>query len=299
MVSFTNSKVLTLPANSSYVGTWDQPTNANWQIVDAALGQVAVINLNNSPVTLNAAQFGCAGIVLRSTLTGNVPITFPTTFTGMYVIKNECTGSSAFIVTLLTTFPGANVISAPPGMAIDVFNEGASLFYRSLGPIGSYLDFAGSSLPAWVSACSVPPYLHCDGTTFSSATFPILADILGGTALPDTRGRSRFNVNSGTGRISTAVSGINGDTKFAAGGDQWSQTHNHPITITDPGHVHTQIGTNTLSGAGLGAGAASGATTNTGSATTGITAVSANFASGNSQNMPPAYIGGITLIRAG
>jgi hypothetical protein len=42
-------------------------------------------------------------------------------------------------------------------------------------------------------------------------------------------------------------------------------------TLNDPGHHHSQVGINNQSGVGPGSGAASGATTNTGDSTTGIT----------------------------
>lgn len=157
MVTYTNAKNIELVANSSYVGTWDQPTNSNWSIVDAALGQNTNITLNNSPVTLSAAQYQCYQITFSSTLTGNVAITFPSTFTGPYSILNNCTGSSAFVVTLRTTVSGGQVIGCPFGEVFDVFNDGTNLKFRNFGRVGSFVDYIGSSVPAWNTACSVPP----------------------------------------------------------------------------------------------------------------------------------------------
>jgi hypothetical protein len=86
---------------------------------------------------------------------------------------------------------GAGVVALPhqqSGQIVDVLNDGSNLRFKNLGgPIGSYWDYAGSSNPAWNSGCTVPPYLNCDGSTFSAATYPSLAVILGSTTLPDEK----------------------------------------------------------------------------------------------------------------
>lgn len=307
MVAFTTSKQLFQVANSSYVGTWDQPTNSNWGVVDAALGQVVTIPLNNSPVILASNQYQCYQITLNSTLTGNVAITFPTSFYGPYAIYNACTGSSAFVITLQTT-AGGEVISPPPGEAIEVLNDGVNLRYRNLGRVGSYWDYAGSSVPAWVTSCTVPPYLNCDGSAFSSITYPFLATILGGTTLPDSKGRVRAALNQGSARLVSTGGGVDGNTNLAGGGTQTTtlSSQNLPNTtfpVTDPTHAHaiSALSANLAPGGG---GANIDATYNAGHiqyatslAATGITVASG----GSGAAVPitqPTYIGGLTLIRA-
>jgi len=301
--TFTPNIQLNEPARGDDVGTWDTPVNSNSTLLDLVVGGIATVSLNNSPVVLNAAQFQARQITFNSTLTGSVAITFPTSFTKSYTIRHLCTGSSAFVITLETTAAGGQVICCPPGEAVDVVNDGTNLYFSNLGRIGGYWDYAGSSVPAWVSGCTVAPYLNCDGTTFSSATYPVLAAIFGGTTLPDSRGRSRFALNQGQSRItSTAAggSGVDGTTLFAAGGDQLAQAHSH--TITDPGHLHTSdFQALNLFDAGSGGNTGTGGSkfeiVNTLPAVTGITVNSA--LSGAGQNMPPAYVGGLTLVRAG
>src|SRR6185436_545456 len=169
------------------------------------------------------------------------------------------------------------------------------------------------SVPRWVSGCSIPPYLNCDGTAFSSAAFPALADILGGTTLPDARGRYRATLNQGQSRITTGTSlgGIDGNTLLASGGAQvttLSSDNLPPVPITDPGHKHTitsSNGLNSPSAAGqaplsnVNVGSTGTATTALGVtnwSTTGITAGSTSPA--NFSRLPPSYIGGITMIRS-
>lgn len=304
MVStFTPNIQLEEPARGDYVGTWDTPVNNNMTLADLTIGGFTTITLNNSPVVLSAAQFQCKTIVFSSTLTGSVTITFPTSFKKSYEIYNLCTGSSAFVVTLTTTAV-AQAICAPPGEIVEVINFGTNINFKNLGRVGEYWDYAGSSVPAWVSGCTVPPYLNCDGTAFSSATYPTLATILGGTTLPDSKGRARFALDQSAGRLSSAVSGFSPNTVGAGGGAQAttiSSVNVPPVPITDPGHKHTYA---TNSPFATTAGSAGSINTlgasilnDTSTVTTGITAGSTSPAAFSV--LPPAYIGGIVMIRAG
>lgn len=306
MSTFTATKQLEQVARGADVGTWDTPTNSNWGIVDAALAQITSISLNNTPVILNAAQFQCAQIALNSTLTGNVSITFPTSFTGPYIVQNNCTGSSAFVITLQTTAAGGQIVGCPFGELFDVFNDGTSIKFRNLGRIGVYEDWMCSSLPAWVSACSVPPYLNCLGGSFSSAIYPTLATLLGGTTLPDSRSKPRITLAQGSTVLSSANSGITLNTLGATGGLESATlaVTNLPNTnfpVTDPGHTHSvpsgggSFGV-TLGGGGNAAAAGSGQTTGL-----SVTNISVNSGGSNTpfSVVQPSYVGGITVVRAG
>lgn len=294
--TFTPNINLEEPARGDQVGVWDAPENANWTLTDLVVGGLATISLNNANVVLNAAQFQCSQITFNSTLTGSVTITFASSFKKPYTILNQCSGSSAFVITLATTAAGGQAICCPPGQPFDVINDGTNLKFKNFGPhIGGYWDYAGSSVPAWVSGCSVPPYLNCDGTAFSSATYPTLTVIMGGTTLPDSKGRTRAALNQGTGRLSSAVAGFNGDTLLAGGGSQSMQAHTHGIT--DPGHFHTAQNAFANNGQpGAGVSVFTGGSANTSTEFTNITVNSAG--AGGSQNVQPTYVGGLTFIRA-
>lgn len=305
MVStFTPNIQLEEPARGDDVGTWDTPVNGNMTLVDLVAGGIATITLNNSPVVLSAAQFKCRQITFVSTLTGNVLITFPTSFTKDYEIQNLCTGSSAFNISLISN---GLQIGAPPGEIVDVVNDGTNMKYKNLGRIGSYMDYAGASVPAWIANCGVPPYLNCDGASFSSATYPALTVVLGGTTLPDRRGTFGAPLNQGTGRITSGSGGVDGNTRFTVGGGQtvvlvpanlpaYTPTGTVAVTQTpsNPNSVLLNIG-----GPNLGGGAVVAAA----GATLGITATFTGAAQGGvSQpisNMPPTTITGIVMIRAG
>jgi len=328
MVStFTTARNLEKPAAGDQVGTWGTATvNPNMDVIDAALGQTATISGAAGNVVLASNQYRCAAITFNSTLVGSISVTFPTSITGSYTIHNVCTGSSAFIITLQTTAAGGEAIACKPGEPFDIWNDGTNIRFRNLGHVGSYWDYAGSSVPNWVSGCSKPPYLNCDGTVFSSATYPQLAVIMAGTTLPDLRGRVRAYLNQGTSRLTSSLGGVDGNTLLAAGGAQTTtlssqQLPSTALALTDPGHYHRLLGDTQTDANARGllqvgpipTSIAGNATTtavsySSGSAAsgnqwveTGTTNVTATFGSTTPAaftNLPPTAIGGLTLIRA-
>ncbi len=301
-MGFTTNKVLEQVARGADVGTWDTPTNANWGVVDNSFGGVSPIALVATDVTLSPAQYQCVFLTLTGALAANVAIIFPAVGS-FYTVQNLTTNTSAFQVTLRTTVAGAQAIGAPWGEPVDIFTDGSNTKYRNLGRVGEYWDYAGSSVPAWVGACTVPPYLNCDGTTFSSATYPVLSVILGSSILPDSRGRARLSLNQGTARLNSTTS-IDGNTRFTGGGSEQYQQHNHTLTVTDPGHSHTTYGLrsdNIQAGGDFNVVAQllNGAlNTTTSTNTTGITVASSAAGTGTTGNVQPSYIGGITMIRS-
>lgn len=298
----TSNRSYAVPTRGSDVGVWDTPLNTNFGLLDNNLGGVATIALSNQPVTLTPAQYQCGTIRLTGALTANVTITFPSV-QGWWLIDNQTTGA---FVALLTCGSGNN-IATEPGVATDIFTDGTNVGFRDLGKIGGYWDYAGASVPLWVSACTIPPFLNCNGGTFSAQTYPYLASILGRTTLPDLRGVMRATLNQGTSRI-TSASGIDGDTRFSVGGSQLMQNHNHSGSGTtgteNQSHSHNYSAPSINSSTGGGpfgiVGSGSGATTDTEnqSHNHSFSFTTSTSGGGGSQNMPPTTIGGITMIRA-
>jgi hypothetical protein len=298
------------PLRGSDVGTWDLPVNANAGALDTLAGTVAAIALTNAPVTLTTPpnsgaawsgpyQSQCAILRFTGALSASVTVTLPRA--GFWMVENLCTVTATNNVILASASPG-NVICAPPGEITYIFCDGTNVKYVNLGRIGEYLDLGASAVPIWITGCTVPPYLNCDGTTFSSGTYPVLSGMLGGTTLPDLRGRTRAALNQGTNRITTAGSAINGNVLLSAGGDQALQQHSHANTLSDSGHTHAS-NANPVGGTGaVGGWSLTGAQVipqNVVASVTGITISNVNTGSGAGQNMPPTTIAGLTLIRAG
>lgn len=303
--TFTPNIDLEEPARGDQVGVWDTPVNSNMTVIDLIAGGRAVISGAAGSVVLAAAQFQANTITFNSTLLASITVTFPTSFKKPYQIQNACTGSSAFTITLLTTTAGATAVCAPPGQIVTVSSpDGFNMNYVDLPFVGSYWDYAGSSVPNWVSGCTIPPYLACTGGTFSATLYPTLAVILGSTTLPDARGRARFALDGGAGRLTVGNAGFNPNIVATGGGDERTGSHTH--VATDSGHTHT--GTVAIQGVSIanlslarqggndGTGFNEALTINAGFAN--IT-VSPQSSGGLASNIPPAYIGGITMIRAG
>lgn len=311
----TVSKQFIVPLTGDLVGSWGTSAlNLNFVALDGILGGFAAIALSSATtialsvatgsITPSAGPTQSQNALLRfsGTLTGTATIQF--TMPGFYIIENKCT-VGAFSVNLAPSAGTGNSIGAPPGQKVYVFYDGTSMDYVDMPAVGSALDLHGlTALPAWMQACTVLPYLIKDGTIYTSSIYPALGAQLGSTfggngittfAVPDERSRIRLPVDTGTtGRVTAAVSGINGTTMGAAGGSQFMQQHNHGIT--DPGHVHPfpiSQGANAVGGSDVHS--ASTTPQNTSNATTNITIN--NTGTGTSQNMPPVIVSFLPLIK--
>ncbi len=305
---------LATPANGSFVGSWDVPMNANTTTIDAVAGSITTKSLSNANVTLSVTEAQVAILRFTGTLTGNCIITLPAVIKS-WICENLTTG--AFVVKI--SGGSGNVVALRPG-SCQVYWDGTNVKFISLGSIGDYWDSSEADTPLWVSSCTVPPALKCDGTTFSAVTYPVLNAHLGGNTLPDFQGRVAAYLDGGTGRITTAGSGIDGATRFASGGSQnitldttMMPAHSH----SSPAHGHFIANTDNVNGTALSAAnqvavvnnnfGNANAVTLGGSATaatlgqTSQTAVTIGSTGdgGSHNNMPPAVISGVRMIWAG
>jgi microcystin-dependent protein len=106
-------------------------------------------------------------------------------------------------------------------------------------PTGAILPYGGTSAPT--------SYLLCDGTAVDRSTYAALFSVLG-TAYGAGDGSTTFNLPDLQQRfpLGKAASGT-GNTLGSAGGaidhtHAYTQVlnHTHTVTVTDPGHTHTQ-----------------------------------------------------------
>lgn len=315
----TVNTLLSIPLRGSNVGTWDTPVNSDFVAVDGFLGGVQTISVAGTNITLTApagtvtpsggpTQAQNAVLKVDGLLTANVQITLP--LPGYMIIDN--TASNNFVVTFRAVGSG-EIIAVEGGSVQHIYNDGTNVRFVNLPPVGTYLDVCDATVPAWITACTKPPYLNCDGSTFNATTYKYLNAKLGGNTLPDIRGGSRATLNQGTGRITTAGSGIDGNTRFSRGGAQSVTLSTAQIPIITPtGTITVALNgtsnlTNILSSNGV------IDTANTGVSTTPIYRASnlisidttasyftgTPFGGGQSHtNMGPTTISGLTLIRA-
>lgn len=171
-------------------------------------------------------------------------------------------------------------------------------------PPGVVVPFAGSSSPnGW---------LLCAGQNVSRTTYARLFTAIGTThgvgdgsstfGLPSLNGRvvvGKDNMNStDANRVTTAGSGVDGDTLGATGGAESvvlaeANLPSHTHTVTDPGHLHTFSDVRTTGGGvGITGGSGVSVTTqssSTDSATTGISLGSTGSGTAHN-NMPPSIV---------
>lgn len=305
----TTNIVLAVPTRGSDVGTWDVPLNGDMTIIDACFGSVTTVALSNvTPVALSASQAQANVLRFTGTLTANVVVTIPSIIKG-WIVENLCT--VGIFGVFVQNASGGQQIGIPPGESIDVYSDGTNMKYRNFGRIGSYLDIGAPSTPSWIVSSTIPPYLNCDGSTFSAVTYPQLAALLGTTTLPDLRGRQRITLNQGTGRVTTANGGVDGNTRFASGGNPSlaiSQPELPAIAPTFSGNPVTlqfAAGAGVLISSGFTASIGGGASALLGVVGTPSlppytpTGTISTLGSGTPHiNMDPTCVGGITLIRA-
>lgn len=338
----TVNKALNTPNTGDLPGAWGTAAvNANMTVIDGLFGGVQSVSLTNANVSLSIStgvigtgsitpgagpvQSDNAVIKFIGTLTGNCDITFPAP--GFWIVENNCTVGS-FYVRARAAGTG-NLIGIPPGEPCHIYNDGTDAKFVDMGRVGEFLDLCVSTTPAWMSACTVLPYLPCVGTaTYSFTTYPALAAMLGSTfggngittfGVPDLGGRVRIPIDNGT-RITFPNSGMTGTLLGAAGGNEIMQAHTHVASVTDPGHAHLQFKSGTFNSntevtatqtpfasatnpadANLGyrsVGAVAAADVGVGQTkTTGITVSNATTGSGASGNVQPSLVFGRTFIK--
>lgn len=149
-------------------------------------------------------------LVFTGVLTGNVTIELP--LPGTMVVYNLTTGN--FTLSFVA-FNAGQVVAVEQGSIQRIVNNGTDVKFIGLPQVGSYLDICDATVPSWITSCTIPPYLNCDGSTFSAVTYPYLNAKLGGNTLPDLRGVTRYTLNQGTSRLTSAVSGLDGNTRFS------------------------------------------------------------------------------------
>lgn len=309
----TINRSLAQPTLGSDVGAWNVPLNGNFGLLDTIVGGVTTISTTGGNTTLNAAQLQGGTISVTGALASNAGLIFPAV-QGWWSIENLTTGASVLFV---SAGAGTEIICLPPGEITDIQINGNNARFRNLGRIGSYWDYAGAAVPAWVTQCSKPPYLNCDGSAYNTTTYPALAAILATSVLPDIRGTTRYTLNQGTNRVTAGGSGIDGNTRFTIGGDQLMQGHTHGVIgatgSENANHTHNlnggvpfSVGQGSVGNGNASPGASGPPVTI--SSVTGIESAvhqhAINFSSqtagsGIFQNMPPVTISGICMIRAG
>lgn len=265
----TSARSFIVPNTGDLSGAWGTSAlNPNFQSIDTLFGGVTTISLGATTTILlsvpattgvwpggNPSQSMNACIKFTGAQTGSATIQF--TLPGFYIIDNRCTGTT--FVKLSPSAGVGNSIGAPPGKKCHVFYDGTDMDYVDMPDVGIAYDLHinTTTMPPWMTACSVLPYLVKDGSVYTASVYPALAAQLGSTfggngittfGVPDERNRMRLSVDtiqaaSGTTsqRVTNANSGIIGTSLGPAGGSA-------VMVITTPNlPAYTPTGTGSVS----------------------------------------------------
>lgn len=234
----TQNKSLQQPAYNS--GSWDVPLNANFGIIDSALGSTATISSSTS-VTLSSAQYQCMRIFLNGTLGGDINISIPSGVSGSWIVYNATTDASAAVpcyAYITTTAGGANLVEAPRGTTISVYSDGTNVYL-----IGNYIP-AGSII-SWGGTTAPSGYVVCDGAAISRSAYSALFKSIG-TTWGVGNGTTTFNTPN---LVNMFLRG-SGSSPVATYEADLFASHTH----IDSGHIHNSLPNTTFMSntAGLG-----------------------------------------------
>lgn len=142
-MSLSTNKSLDKPANGSNVDTWDINVNADWDIIDAAFGNLTTVNVvaATGTVTLTVAQYRPPFIVFSGLLTASVNYQLPTGVGGYWWVTNNTTG--AFTITFSSAGGGTTVVLAQ-GFRGQVQSDGTNVI-RGSAAAGANADITSLS----------------------------------------------------------------------------------------------------------------------------------------------------------
>jgi hypothetical protein len=179
--AYTPNKHIEQPANGDAVGSWNVPVNADWAIIDLALGGNVGINAASAPATVNLslAQYQPLYLNFTGTLTNNVIYRLPSGVGGQWVVYNDTLG--AFTLTIASLGGGANVVIGT-GVRTLIMSDGINVYLSSntitppAGPTTSIQynnagALAGSSNLTWNNSIN---QLAVAGTVAVSSALPIV-----------------------------------------------------------------------------------------------------------------------------
>jgi hypothetical protein len=262
--SYTTNLRIEKPGNNDYVNTWNVPINANFDVIDQALGGVTFLNATGAvgTVTLLDTQYRSLILLVSGAQTGNAVYSLPAGVGGQWIVRNTTTG--AFTVTISSAGGGAS-IAIPQGGTDTVYCDGTNVrTAKELTTIPAGLISMWSG-----SIASIPGgWALCDGAN--------------GT--PDLR--DRFLVGAG-GLYNVGATGGSKDAIVVA--------HAHTGTTASAGaHTHTYVEPTfgqhpTGSGSFEQRGANTNGTTGSAGAHTHALNIDSAGSSGADANLPPYY----------
>lgn len=328
----TSNIGLIVPNTGDLVGTWGSAAiNPDMVALDGLFGgyqAVAVSNANvllTSPSGFTPTPSGgptqSQNLVLSFTGAMTVALSVTLPIPGSYIIENRTTGNFVLFIKAVGT---GEIIAVDQGDTVRVYNDGTNVRFVNFGRVGHTEIWAGlSAMPSWVTACTIPPFLLCDGTVYNFSTYPYLGKRLLGAfggngtttfGVPDLRGRVPLAYDGTGTRITTAGAGLNGQTLGATLDQQTiniiqSGLPNVAPTFAGSAGIATSRGQYDIASGSIGgnpstaapvrlAGAGSSNVISDFTPAGTISSINGNVTQTGTPNIQPSQVTGIAVIRA-
>lgn len=283
--TFSPTLRLELIGDGDQSGIWGQTTNSNLgTLLEQAITGVQTVAMSDANYTLTsfngvADEARNAILEFTGTLSQQRNVIAPLV-EKTYVIKNSTTGGfpiqiigasgTGVVIQNGTTTAvycnGINFFSAFTGTGGNFTINGNATVTGTLNVTGSSNVVPAGSLLMWPTGSAPSGYLLCNGNAVSRSTYAALFAVIGTTFgpgdgsttfnLPDYRNRmpvgagAAYAVGS-TGGSPDAIVVAHTHTYSGSGTTAGMNANNpHGHGVSDPGHSHTQNGTDSLGGGG-------------------------------------------------
>jgi hypothetical protein len=197
--SFTVNKNIQQPAAGSFNNIWDEPVNADWEIIDQAFGGNTIINVTGASgvVALTVTQYTPPNIVFDGTLSANVTYVLPTGVGGMWSIFNQTTG--AFVLSFAVAGGGGSGVQQ--GQRTLFVCDGDSMFLADTAPAAQAL----ASAEAFATAADTVVLAAAE--TFSANASNLSAGTVANARLPLAAAGPGVTIMADPGTVPTGPAG--------------------------------------------------------------------------------------------
>jgi hypothetical protein len=211
----TTNKGIEQPSYNQYASDptgWTAPINANWLVIDNALGSTANISAPTSG-ELTSGQYQCLILNVTGTLASNVTLTIPSGKGGQWLVYNNTTANANTLTIGVTGLPGTSV-TVERGVTSTIYSDGTNV--RLADNRSQAASAAGSSTQI---------QFNTGGVLAASSSFIFDGSNLGvGTSTPlySLANRNVINVN---GSLTSIISVSAGGSANTSGYMYWDGTN--------------------------------------------------------------------------
>jgi hypothetical protein len=144
----TTNKGLITPAHGTYVDYWDQPVNADWNSLDAALGSSLSVTLGSGAYTATPAVITQANAVnqqmyVTGALANNWVILLPQSVGGAWILNNATSGAYTVTVGVGSTVPIGGTVTVQQSARSYIYSDGTNILFADDRSAGSGATGAG------------------------------------------------------------------------------------------------------------------------------------------------------------